>query len=180
MEKPPKPALPLRPASPLIALLLGALLLAGCGFQLRGSAQLPPEMAKTQLVIADPYSEVARRVRVLLEHSGAQIVSPEQATAILEIPQNLSSTEVLTIGDNARVREYRISHTLQFRLTDPSGKELIPLQTIRQSRDISFDEQRILALSREEEYIRKDLADTVSRMLVSRLEDVGSKGASGG
>lgn len=170
----------LMPKMVSLTMLVSVLLLAGCGFQLRGTAQLPPEMSKTQLVIADPYSTVARRVRVLLEQAGAHFVQAGQATAILEIPQNVSSTEVLTIGDNARVREYRISHTLQFRLLDASGKELIPLQTIRQSRDISFDEQRILALSREQEYIRQDLADTVSRMLISRLEVVGQIDAAGG
>jgi len=156
-------------------LLTALLLLSGCGFQLRGSAQLPPEMNQTQMVIDDEYSTVARRVRVLLEQSGVNFVSARQATAILEIPQNQVTTEVLTIGDNARVREYRISHTLQFRLLGAGGKEIIPLQTIRQTRDISFDEQRILALSREQEYVKQDLAETISRLLVSRLEVVGGQ-----
>jgi LPS-assembly lipoprotein len=98
-----------------------------------------------------------------------------QATAILEIPKNEVLTEVLTIGDNARVREYRISHTVQFRVLRPDGAELIPLQTIRQARDISFDEQQILAVSREQEYVKQDLANTLSRLLLSRLEVVGSR-----
>jgi outer membrane lipopolysaccharide assembly protein LptE/RlpB len=49
------------------------------------------------------------------------------------------------------------------------------LQTIRQAREISFDEQRILAVSRETEYVKEDLAETVSRLLLSRLEVVGSQ-----
>ncbi len=39
-------------------------------------------------------------------------------------------TEVLTIGDNARVREYRVTHTVKFRLTDVRGQELIGWQTL--------------------------------------------------
>ena len=152
-----------------------ALLLSGCGFQLRGKAQLPTEMQQTRLVIDDEYSVLARRVRVLLEQAGVQIVAAGQETAILEIPQNEVLTEVLTIGDNARVREYRISHTVRFRLIAPDGSELVPLQTIRQSREISFDEQQILAVSREQEYVKQDLAETLSRLLVSRLEVVGSQ-----
>ena len=31
--------------------VLGALLLSGCGFQLRGKASLPPEMGQTQMII---------------------------------------------------------------------------------------------------------------------------------
>ncbi len=151
------------------------LLLSACGFQLREKAELPPEMQQTQLLIGDEYSALGRRVRLHLEQAGVKIVAQGSATAVLEIPRNEVLTEVLSIGDNARVREYRITHTVQFRLTDAQGKELVPLQTIRQSRDISFDEQQILAVSREQEYVKDDLANTLSRLLISRLEIVGSQ-----
>lgn len=151
------------------------LLLSACGFQLREKAELPPEMQHTQMIVVDEYSTLARRVRVQLEQAGVKFVNQDKATAILEIPRNEVLTEVLSIGDNARVREYRITHTVQFRLTDSQGKELIPSQTIRQSREISFDEQQILAVSREQEYVREDLANTLSRLMISRLEIVGSQ-----
>ena len=160
---------PLRAAVTLLAL---ALLLAGCGFQLRGQADLPQEMAMTAMVVDDPYSTFARRVQTLLEQNGVQFVGASKATAILEIPVNEVSTSVLTIADNARVREYRVSHVVSFRLTDAAGKELLTTQTLRQTRDISFDEQKILASSREQEYLKEDLAEDLARLLVSRLESV--------
>jgi LPS-assembly lipoprotein len=155
-----------------LALLLAAWLCSACGFQLRDQATLPPAMARTQMVVDDPYSTLARRLRVMLERSGVQLVESGQATAILEIPANQVVTEVLTIADNARVREYRVTHTVQFRLTDAAGQELIGLQTLRQSREISFDEQKILASSREQEYLREDLAETLARLMVARLESI--------
>lgn len=149
-----------------------ALLCTGCGFQLRDNADLPPQMVKTQMVIDNEYSALARRVKVMLEQGGVQFVDGADASAILEIPVNRVVTEVLTIGDNARVREYRISHTVQFRLLDADGQELLGMQTLRQSREISFDEQKILAASREQEYLKDDLAKSLSRLLVTRLESV--------
>jgi LPS-assembly lipoprotein len=157
-----------------LALLLLAAMLAACGFELRGQAQLPPEMKQTRLVIDDQYSIFARRVRVLLEQSGVQFVTAPEASAVLEIPQNDVVTEVLTIGDNARVREYRISHTVRFRVVARDGREIVPMQTIRQTREVSFDEQQLLAVSREQEYVKQDLANTLSRLLVTRLEVTGS------
>jgi LPS-assembly lipoprotein len=154
--------------------LTALLLLSGCGFQLRGQAQLPPEMTQTRLVIDNEYGSFARRLKTLLEQNGVELVTEEDATAILEIPVNNVVTEVLTIGDNARVREYRISHTVQFRLLDDNGKELVPMQSMRQTREISFDEQEILAAAREQEYLKQDLVNTLSRLLVTRLETVGS------
>jgi LPS-assembly lipoprotein len=147
-----------------------ALICSGCGFQLRTKVELPPEMAKTRMVIGDEYSTLARQVRVILEQSGVQFVSMEEATAVLEIPVNNVATDVLTIGDNARVREFRITHTVRFRLIDATGQVLLDWQNLRQAREVSFDEQKILAGSREQEYLEKELAETLSRLLVSRLE----------
>ena len=132
-------------------------------------------MAKTQIVMADEYSALGRRVRVLLEQSGVEFVGGNEATAILEIPVNSVVTEVLTIGNNARVREYRVSHTVRFRLLDANGQDILSWQDLRQAREISFDEQKILAGSREQEYLRDDLADTLSRILVTRLESAPAK-----
>lgn len=158
--------------TPAILAALSALLLSGCGFQLRGEANLPPEMGRTQMIVNDEYSTLARRVRVILERSGVQFVAAEQATAILEIPQNEVVTEVLTIADNARAREYRVTYTVRFRLTDAEGRELIDWQTLRQAREISFDEQQILASAREQEYLRDELAETMAQLLVARLESL--------
>lgn len=154
-----------------MSVTLGLLLLCctACGFQLREDLDLPTEMAKTHMVIDDQYSIMARRVRVLLEQSGVNFVGSKDATALLEIPTNHVVTEVLTVGDNARVREFRISHTVRFRVVDGDGHEIIPLQTIRQARELSFDEQKILAASREQEYLKQDLAETLARLLVTRL-----------
>jgi LPS-assembly lipoprotein len=154
-------------------LFLGlSLVLSGCGFQLREHADLPPEMAQTQMVINDQYSTLAQRVKTMLEQNGVRFVNADQATAILEIPENEVVTNVLTIGNNARVQEYRITHTVQFRLSDAQGNEILPMQILRQTSVIRFNEEKILAMSREQEYLKKDLAETLARLLVTRLESV--------
>jgi LPS-assembly lipoprotein len=160
------------PGRLITAILSLVLLCTGCGFQLRDDVELPPQMAKTQMVIDDEYSTLARRIKVMLGQSGVQFVNAEEASAVLEIPVNNVVTDVLTIGDNARVREYRISHTVRFRLLDAEGEVLLSWQNLRQAREISFDEQRILAGSREQEYLKKELAETLSRLLIARLESM--------
>lgn len=154
-------------------LICFSLLLSACGFQLRSEANLPPEMASTHIAIDNEYSELARRLEILLTQNGVSLVGAEEATAVLEIPVNRVVTDVLTIGDNARVREYRVSHTVEFRLLDPSGNELLSRQTLRQTREISFDEQEILGASREQEYLQKDLANLMARLILQRLEGSG-------
>jgi LPS-assembly lipoprotein len=151
---------------PILAILL---LVSACGFKLQTRAELPSEMQRTRLEIVLPYSEFARRLETLLEQGGVEIVIAPQGVAVLEVPRNESRKEIQSIGDNARVREFLVRHTVQFRLLDSDGTELIPLQTLEQSRVYSFNEQDILAAEREEEFLRNELADSLARMAVRRL-----------
>ena len=91
----------------------------------------------------------------------------------LEIPVNVVRKEILTIGDNARVREYRVHHTVRFRLVNMDGEVLVPEHTLEQSRVISFDEQDILAAAQEEEFLRRNMADTLSRLVIRHLGTTG-------
>jgi len=148
---------------------LAALLVAACGFRFQGEAELPPAMEVTRIETADPYSHFIRRLTILLEQNGARVVEGSGASAVLDIPLNQTRKEILSIGDTARVREFRVVHRVRFRLLDTEGNVLVPEQTLEQSRVISFDEQEILAATREEEFLREELAETLSRQVLRRL-----------
>lgn len=150
--------------------------MVSCGFHLQEELTLPQEMSITRLEIQNPYSSFSRRLLVLLEQNDVQVV--EDATlssAILEVPLNQVRKEILTIGDNARVREYRVRHTVRFRLVNADGVELVPDHTLEQSRVISFDEQDILAAAQEEEFLRENMAETLSRLVIRHLGASGSR-----
>lgn len=157
----------------LLSVLSAMLLVSACGFQLQTRAELPPEMQRTRLEVQSPDSEFARRLEVHLEQSGVQVVSVLGDAAVLEVPLNRTRNEIQSIGDNARVREYLVRHTVQFRLLDSEGAELIPLQTFEQSRVYQFNEQDILAADREREFLSDDLSDSLARMVVRRLGTYG-------
>ncbi|MFT5141047.1 MAG: LPS-assembly lipoprotein [Lysobacterales bacterium] len=153
----------------IIPIFIAAIIIASCGFHLQAETILPLEMAQTRLEIQNPYSPFARRLSNLLEQSGINIVEASDSGAVLEVPLNVVRKEILTIGDNARVREYRVRHSISFRLLDSNGQILIPDHKLEQSRVISFDEQDILAAAQEEEFLRKNMADTLSRLVIRHL-----------
>jgi len=149
-----------------IALLF---LLSACGFHLQSKLDFPPELQRIKLEVQDPYSQFARRLETHLEQNGVNVVAALSGAAVLEVPLNATRKEIQSIGDNARVREFLVRHTVQFRLRASDGTEMIPLQTVEQSRVYSFNEQDILSAEREDEFLRKDLADSLARMVVRRL-----------
>ena len=157
------------PVRRILLIVCLAALAPACGFKLQGATELPPQMETTLLVAQNPYSDFTRRLTILLEQNGASVVEAPPSTSILEIPVNQVRKEILTIGENARVREYRLRHRVQFRLVDEQGNVIIPEQTLERTRVISFDEQDILAATREEEFLRQELADTLSRLVLRQL-----------
>ena len=156
----------------LLCLLAVPVLLNACGFHLQSKPDFPPQMQRTQLEVQDPYGQFARRLEAHMEQNGVNVVTT-RPDAVLEVPLNATRKEIQSIGDNARVREFLIRHTVQFRLLASDGSELIPLQTVEQSRVYSFNEQDILAAEREDEFLRNDLADSLARMVVRRLGTYG-------
>ena len=130
-------------------------------------------MQRMQLEVQAPYSEFARRLEIHLEQNGVHVVKDDDDAAVLEVQQNRVRREIQSIGDNARVREYMLRHTVQFRLLDGDGNEMIPLQTLEQSRVYSFDQQDILSKEREDEFLREDLSDALAHMVVRRLGTYG-------
>ena len=55
-----------------IALLLT--LLSACGFHLRGDVELPPALQETYLESKNPYTGMARALRVELEAAGGRVM----------------------------------------------------------------------------------------------------------
>jgi len=153
----------------LLGLMAVLALLSACGFHLQSKLDFPKEMQKTILEVQDPYGQFAQRLETHLEQNGVNVVTTPDGAAVLEVPLNTTRKEIQSIGDNARVREYLLRHTVQFRLLSSDGTELIPMQTYEQFRVYSFNEQNILSAEREDEYLRNDLADSLARMVVRRL-----------
>lgn len=157
----------------LVAMLIPALLSSACGFHLPERAELPAEMARVTLEVQSPDSTFARRLLILLEQNGVSVVEDDLSAAVLSVPRNRVRKEILSIGDNARVREYRLRHTVRFTLLSASGGTVVPEQTLEQSRVISFDEQDILGAAQEDEQLRREMADTLARLVLRRLGTTG-------
>jgi LPS-assembly lipoprotein len=158
----------------LSVLILG---LAACGFQLRGEARLPDAMTETWLNAPDDSTAFVRELTLMLRANGVEVRSRDSGqTAELRIYSERMQREALTISGQARVREFVLIFDVDFELTDADGNALIARETLRLTRDYSFDEQEILAATREEEFLRNDLRQSMAAQMLRRLEALGPTG----
>ncbi|MEM9533052.1 MAG: LPS assembly lipoprotein LptE, partial [Pseudomonadota bacterium] len=139
----------------LIALILGSSLgpLAGCGFQLRGSASLPSQMGRTHVALP-PQTPLYRELRTLLAANGMALVERDQADAVLVIDRNDLRREVQSVGATARVREFVLRYLVTYQLENAAGAVLVAPRNLELLREYTFVQGQVLSAATDEEYLR--------------------------
>jgi LPS-assembly lipoprotein len=161
--------IPSRHSFALLALL--ALPLAACGFHLRREAQLPSSMQRMQIEIADASSALAKGLAKALPRSGVQVVDAAGTdVAVMKISANTLSTDVLSVGGNARATEYALRYHVEFAVDDAGGTAIVPKQTIELSRDFTFDASQALGVAAETDLLSKELQQDMVQAILRRIE----------
>lgn len=146
-----------------------ALVVAGCGFALRGTVTLPfPSLyigvgANTALG-----AQLRREVRAtspstrIVENAGS-------AVARLEIQNESRARTELSLTGQGRVQEYELRLSLQFRVIDAQGNELVPPTVLTASRSLPFDDNVAQAKESEAEFLYRAMQSDLAQRIVRRL-----------
>jgi LPS-assembly lipoprotein len=159
----------------LIVPMLGGMLLAACGFQLRGSTELPFQRIAMQGFA--PRSPLAEELRKTLAQSAEVVATPAQAQVVLHALSDRRERGVVASTTAAQVRELQLRVRLEFKLTTPGGRELIPATELLLTRDMSYSETVALAKEYEEEQLLRAMQSDIIGQLMRRLAHV--KGVTG-
>ncbi|MDH4190634.1 MAG: LPS assembly lipoprotein LptE [Betaproteobacteria bacterium] len=145
---------------------------AGCGFQLRGTANLPFE----SLYIPSPGSGIALELkRNIQAGTGTRVVdSATQARAVLEFTSETREKDILSLTGGGRVREFRLRYRVGFRVYDPSGTALVPDSSIELTREMTFNDAAILPKEAEEQLLYRDMQADMAQQIVRRLSAANS------
>jgi LPS-assembly lipoprotein len=154
-----------------------ALVAAGCGFHLRKEANLPASMKKVHIQIADPSSPLAKDLAKALPRSGVEVVDAvAPGVAVMNISANAISTDVLSVGGNARATEYSLRYHVELDIEDAAGTALLPKQTIELSRDFTFDASQALGVAAEIDLLTQELQRDMTQTILRRLEAMAKAG----
>jgi LPS-assembly lipoprotein len=150
-----------------LCLLILALSLAACGFELRGTADLS---FKT-LYIQGPALSISPALKKALKVNGIVVVDkPEQADLLMETISDGNEKRILSLsGGTGTVREYELFYRAYFRLRDPANPLWGEVQTIEGRRDFSYTDAELLAKQYEEQYLYEDMRQDAVREIMRRL-----------
>ncbi|HHJ13181.1 MAG TPA: hypothetical protein ENJ79_02230 [Gammaproteobacteria bacterium] len=151
-------------------LLLAVLLLSACGFHPRGGLGLPESLLRVRIEAPDPWGGIAAALRDALDRVGAGSTQrPDPASAVLKILDERSGWRVLSVGSEGRASEYELLEEVRFALYAPDGRELVAPQTVRLTRDVVFDENRLLGKVAEREQLREQARRELARRVIYRI-----------
>jgi LPS-assembly lipoprotein len=155
--------------------VLGSVTLAACGFQLRGTTELPfSRIALEGFAARSPLADELRRT---LSQSAEIVATPAQAQVVLHALTDRRERSVVASTTAGQVRELQLRVRLEFRLTTPGGRELIPATELLLTRDMSYSETVALAKEYEEAQLVRSMQTDIVGQLMRRLAHV--KGLTG-
>jgi LPS-assembly lipoprotein len=156
-------------------LLLGAAapaLLAGCGFKLRHTPELPfRTIALSGFQARSPLAEELRRT-IDASPNTKVVDTLTQAQVVLEGMVDARERSVVASTASGEVRELQIRTRLQFRLHTPAGRELIAPTELVLSRDMSYAENLALAKEQEEALLYRTMQADIVGQVMRRLAAV--------
>jgi len=150
-----------------LACALLCVLVAGCGFQLRGTADVPFESIYVPQASGGIGLELKRSIQA---GTKAKVVDdPKAAAAILEFTEETRLKEILSLTGQGRVREYLLRYRVGFRVHDGKGRDFVPTSTIMLLRDISFNDADVLAKESEEQLLYRDMQTDMVQQILRQL-----------
>jgi len=144
-----------------------ALVLAGCGFRLRGTAEVPFETLYVPSATSGIALDLKRNIQA---GTKARVVDdPSKADAVLQFTEETRQKEILSLTGTGRVREFQLRYRVAFRVHDGKGAEYVPPSTIQLTRDVTFNDAEILAKEQEEQLLFRDMQFDMVQQIMRRL-----------
>ncbi len=149
------------------------LIIAGCGFHLRGAVNLPESIKTMYVQGLNLQRGVGLTLKRHLISNGIVVVEDYQkGNAVLDILENKYERRVLSVGSSAKVSEYELYGRITFKVTDGSGAVLTEEQSVEAQKDYQFNQDEVLGAGEEESVLREELEQRLVRSIMRRLEAI--------
>lgn len=142
--------------------------LTACGFELRGTTDLPFETLHAGFA---PASEIGREFRRQIAiASRVKIVErADAAKGRLFVITEAREKEITGFSSSGRPRQFQLRLRFAFRVTDDQENEWIPPTVLLLRRDINTYDTQVVAKELEEAVLYREMTTDLVRQLLRRL-----------
>lgn len=145
------------------------LLLAGCGFQLRGQAPLPAIASAPYVESSDRFTPLVAALDRQLRAAGATpAANATEASLVIRLHSDQTGRELLSVTADNKPGEYEVFYAAEYSVTN-GATEIVPRTQVKLTRDFGYDETAVLAKEHEEASLRDALSGDIADLILRRL-----------
>ncbi|MFN2360043.1 MAG: LPS assembly lipoprotein LptE [Marinobacter sp.] len=153
-----------------LLLITMSLLLAGCGFQLRGAPPVSSALQPLAVECSDKVpGQLCDAVIEQLELGRIELKPAEEADYVLKIGNFRQERRTSAITLRAAAAEYTLRHSVGIEVITADKVPLIEPTDLNSSETYRYDESNVLAKQREEDALREQLHDRLAQQIIFRL-----------
>ena len=145
------------------------LLVSGCGFQLRGTVDIPQEWLALHLVTASPNGELSKGVRSSFANNGVQWLEAGDANYVLHLGDEKFEQRNLSIGANARAAEFELTLSTTLRVLDGKGAEVLPQSDVLVHKIMTHDPSNVTGKVEESNLLRREMRQELVQQLMRNI-----------
>jgi len=153
----------------VVAGLLLALQLAGCGFQLR-SWEMGDAYSSVGLESAGRF-DIEPALRRALSQSGVPVLD-SGAELVLELLDSDEELRTASVSGSARTAEFELIMRVRYAIRDGSGSYLAKPSVLRSSRRYFLDRDNLVGSNEEQALLRRELRTTLVQQIMRVLNTV--------
>ncbi len=151
----------------LIAALL-LTLVAGCGWQLRGSKNIVANIDGLKLSSQAPYGKLSRAIEeeMRIQH----IASTGSHAWTLQILEEKMKQNIVAFSDTNNPATYEIELVVRFSVSNDKGEMVIAPNSERVVRPYEYNSNRRLAMDKETELLKDEVYQEMADNLLRRID----------
>lgn len=144
------------------------LLLASCGFHLRGAAV--DATVTSAYVRADRSVGITAELTRVLRQSGVDILdSPEHASVVIDLLEQQQNDRTVSFTDRATTAEIQLEQSVRFQIDGPDDATLVGERWARATRTYLVDTRNLVGSNQQQRLLRGELGTDLVQQVMRSL-----------
>jgi LPS-assembly lipoprotein len=152
------------------------LLIAGCGFHLRGMAPIPHSLRNLYVDISQDNTGFIPQFNALATSNDITLANSVQtANAILKIISvSAPDPQLIAVTGSGQAGQYNLYYSVTFSVVKPDGIVLIQPTTLSQTRNFSSNASQALSANNQIQQLTQNMQQVIAQSIINQLAQVGS------
>lgn len=139
--------------------------LSGCGYHLRGSYNIPPEIRQLNLGLSTN-SALSAPLRASLQTTGIQL---GEGNYTLDISEDTLNKQTTNTDSRAKAAEYTLYYQVRYQIKNADGQAVWPERKLLLRRSYQYDTTTIVGKTAEEETLIRELYLDAAQQIARQL-----------